>query len=76
MTLHNHLSLYTLSIGDYRPQDLTKPPFSLPPPIRYWCATGRARTQCDCDAAHHTRVHMHMHMHMPVRSMTSVEPSA
>ena len=34
---HNHLSLYTLSIGDYRPQDLTKPPFSLPPPIRYWC---------------------------------------
>ena len=24
--------------GGYRPQDLLKPPFSLPPPIRYWCA--------------------------------------
>ena len=44
--------------GGYRPQDLLKPPFSLPPPIRYWCATGRARTQCDCDAAHHTRVRL------------------
>ena len=26
------------SSGGYRPQDLLKPPFSLQPPIRYWCA--------------------------------------
>ena len=38
--------------GGYRPQDLRKPPFSLPPPIRYWCVTGRAHALCDCDATH------------------------
>ena len=30
------------SSGGYRPQDLLKPPFSLPPPISYWCAASRA----------------------------------
>ena len=32
--------------GGYRPQDLLKPPFSLPPPIRYWCAHPAERTRC------------------------------
>ena len=32
--------------GGYRPQDLLKPPFSLPPPIRYWCAHPAERTCC------------------------------
>ena len=50
--------------GGYRPQDLLKPPFSLPPPIRYWCAhRGRAhilcaRSMCDCGAAHHARLRL------------------
>ena len=31
-----HNSDIPCNSGGYRPQDLTKPPFSLPPPIRYW----------------------------------------
>ena len=38
-TEHDNSDIHCNS-GGYRPQNLLKPPFSLPPPIRYWCAAG------------------------------------